>query len=541
MTSDRIPRVTFQPTTYQNMQRGIDQVVGALRPTLGPLPRIVAMEARYGKAPELLDNGGIIVRRILELGDREADVGAMYLRHLLWRVYEKVGDGTATTAVLFEAIYKQGIRYIAAGGNAMQLRHYLEQGMQLILCELSMMAIPTKGRRRLAEVAESICHDPALAQPLGEIFDTIGEFGHLEIREGYDRQVRREFVVGTYWDSQLLSQAMVTNQAKGRADLEEATILISDLELDNADEMMRFLARAKQANLFNLLIIARKLSDLVLALLLKANRESGEFHIIAAKTPGTAILDQSGVMEDLAILTGGRPVVQAAGQTLKGVSGQDLGQARRVWADRNSVGFMGGQGSARQVRRRVKQLQAALAQTSDADARKRLQQRTGKLLGGTGVLYIGAASETEMTFRKEMAQRTATTVRGAVAEGVVPGGGVALLACQAKLRDKLEQSNNLDERMAYQILLTALEAPIRTIVANAGYEPSQVMAKIKRVGTDYGFDARTGRVVNMAKVGIWDGTAVIKAALHGAVSGAALALTTDVIVYHKAPKQSLEP
>ncbi|MCB0153694.1 MAG: hypothetical protein KDF65_02780, partial [Anaerolineae bacterium] len=290
-----IPKVVFQPETHQGMQGGINQLAEAIRPTLGPLSRIVAINSLGGdKAPELLDSGGIIARRIIELPHRTADMGAMYLRHILWQVQEEVGDGVATTAVLFQTIYNEGVHYIAAGGNAMILRHHLESGLGLILEEINRMTVPLTGPNQLVRMAESVCYDPPLAKTLGEIFDLIGEYGRLEIRTDYSPEINREYVEGSYWDSNsLLTQTEYGLPSKVKRELPNASILVSDFDLEAPSEMLVFLDKMHKAGLFNLILITKSLSAGVLALLHQANQEANRFKIIAVKTPGTAFIDQT--------------------------------------------------------------------------------------------------------------------------------------------------------------------------------------------------------------------------------------------------------
>lgn len=537
------PGVIFQPETYQGMQYGINQLANAIRPTLGPLPRLVAIDRLVdNKAPELLDNGGVIARRILELPGRSADMGAMYLRHLLWRVHEAVGDGTATTAVLFQAIYNAGGRYVAAGGNPMMLRRHLEAGRQLILDELNRMTLPLIGQEKLAQMAESVCYDPFLARTLGEIFDHIGADGRLEIRTGRRQEIKREYLEGSYWDSKRFSSQMQPDTlANARVELPDASILIGDIDIEDPQELSAFLGMARKAGLYNLVIMANSLSEVALAMLHQVNQKSGAFKVIAAKTPGTSAPDQAAFLEDIAMLTGGRPLLKVAGDSLSSVTPDDLGAARRVWSDRNHLGLVRGQGDARQIKTHLQQLRRILAKTNEPAQRRKFQLRLGQLLGGSAVLWLGAATETEMETRKALAERTANALRGAMREGVVPGGGVALLMCQPVLQQRLEQATDADERAAYRILHTTLEGPARALVSNAGYAAGAVIGKLARNGPGFGFNVTSGETVNMVEAGIWDSAAVVKAAIEVAVSGAALALTTDVLVHRKTPQQAVEP
>lgn len=541
MTAKRqTQRVVFQPAAYRGIQKGINRIANALRPTLGPLPRTVAVERLpRDKTPELLDDGGVIARRIIELPNRDEDVGAMFIRHVLWRLHEKAGDGTATAAVLFQSVYNQGVRYVVAGGNAMALRHYLEKAMRVVLDELAGMAVHLEGKEKLACIAETICHDPPLAKMLGEIFDIIGEYGQLEIRSGRSRELEREYVEGMYWKGGVLSRQMITDHTSLKTEMENVAILISDLEIEDPRQLMPVIEPVMQAGIRSLLIIAGKLSDSAISLLLTASRDPAKFKTIAVKSPGMTTGDRAASLEDLAILTGGHLLARAAGYTLRGVKIRDLGRARRVWADRTYFGIIGGKGNPRALRKHIVSLRAAFRRADDPDVRKKLQERIGKLMGGSAVLWMGGATELEINARKELAQRAADALRGAITDGVLPGGGVSLLACRPALQEMLDQSTDPDERAAYRILIKALEEPIRTILTNAGHDASEVMAEIRQADAGYGFDVRSGEIVDMAKAGVFDAASVQKAAVHSAVASAALALTIDVLIHRKTPRESL--
>jgi len=542
MAKSQTQRVVFQPATYQGFQRGIHQIVAAVRPTLGPLPRIVALESTVSSStmPEVLDNGGVIARRIIQIADRDADMGAMFLRHLLWHMHEKVGDGTATAAVMFQSIYDQGVRYIVAGGNAMQLRRFMETGMRVILDELSGMATRLEGKQKLAQVAESICYDPPLAKMLGEIFDIIGEYGRLETRSGRGRELEREYVEGMYWSGGVLSRQMIADHAKMRTDMENAAILISDLEIEDPRQLTPVLETTIKAGFQSLMMIVGKLSDSATAFLLSVSKDADKFRGIAVKAPQVTAADRAAALQDLAVLTGGRVLAKAAGFTPGSVKPQDLGQARRAWADRSHFGIVGGKGDPRALREHIATLRAAFEQTDEPGDRRNLRERIGKLMGGSATLWVGGATEMEIEARKELAKRTADALRGAIADGVLPGGGVSLLACRPALLHKLEQSTDPDERAAYRILIRALEAPIRTILTNAGHDASEVMAEIKGARPGHGFDVRSGQVVDVAQAGIFDSAGVQRQVIHSAVGGAALALTVDVLVHHKQPPQAMD-
>jgi chaperonin GroEL len=533
MPNTRTRRVVFQPATYQGLQRGINQMVNAIRPTLGPRPRIVAIDRTLDdKMPEMLDNGGIIARRIIQLAGRNEDVGAMFVRDMLWTLHDQVGDGTATAAVLLQSVFNQGVRYLVSGGNATRLHHHLEQGMHLILNELSRLSTSVSGQDQLAQVAQSICYDPPMAKLMGEIFDIVGEYGRLEIRPGRTRDDEREYVEGMYWDRGLISRQMTANPTQNRVEFEDGTILISNLDIEEPQQLFPALEVALRHKIPSLLIVANKFSEAAIGFLL-ANKQPDKFQVIAVKTPGYGEQEQAWALEDLAVLTGARPFVKSAGDTFDAVQPDDFGHARRVWADHRNFGTIGGKGDPRALRQHIATLRAAYEKTDGLVLRDKLLQRIGKLLGGSATLWVGGATELEIEQRQEVAKRTAAAMRGAISEGVVPGGGVALLDCQPALQARLDQSADVDARAAYRILLESMEAPARTIAANAGFDPSHVMAHIKLAGPGHGFDVISGQVTDMIQTGIFDATSVQKAAVYSAIASAGLALTIDVLVHRQ--------
>jgi chaperonin GroEL len=519
------------------MQRGIDQLADAIRPTLGPLPRLVLTTNPRLDHPESLDSGALIARRIVQIRDRQADVGAMYLRNLLWRLHETAGDGTATAAVLFQAIYAAGLRYLVAGNDPTRLRRHLEAAAQLVLDRLAAHTLQIEGRERIARLAETICSDHALSVELGDIFDVIGPYGRLEVRAGHSQRLEREYVEGRFWDGPLLSPHMASDAIRQRALLEEPAILVSNLEVREPGELIPVLEAAIGAGARSLLLIVRSLAEpATTLLLLPANRE--RLLVVAARTPGvdTTITRES--MHDLALLTGGRPFVQEAGDTFERVGPVDLGRARRAWADAEYFGLVGGQGDPVELRRHVAAMRAAYGLADDARDRRRLLDRLGKLLGGAATLRVGALSPFAIDLRKEQATRTAEALRGALRDGLLPGGGVALLDCIPTLEVHRRAATDPEERAAYQILIQAFEAPARALFHNAGFDPVATLASVRAAGPGYGFDVLRREVVPMAQAGILDSAAVVRAAVDGAIRSAALAFTINTLVHRANPPDS---
>lgn len=542
-------RVDFQPSVHRGMQRGIAQIVAAVRPTLGPQPRIVLYDQTMGsssRTPELLDDGGTIARRIIQIRGRNADIGAMLLRNMLWTLREDVGDGTATAAVIFEAAYRGGLHYLTAGGNAMRLRTFLDRGLREVLTELDGMASRVEGKAALTRLATTISREPEMGELLGEIFDIIGEYGRLEIRKSQGRGYDREYVEGMYWEGGLLSRVQITDIARQRAELENAAVLMTDIEIEDPRDLIPTFTACARAGITDLAIVCRKMSDVTIGMLM-LNREKGKIKLnaIGIKTPGATTTDQRLALMDMAKLTGGRPFVRDAGDTIRNVTLADLGRVRRLWADRSNLGIIGGKGDPRELRRHIARLREAYGKAKDRDDRDRLQARIGKLLGGSATLYVGGITQTEQDYNKTQAQRAAEAMRGAIREGVLPGGGTALLACYPMLRARMAESREPEERAAYRILMEALAAPTRVLLENAGYEPGEILGQLTDADRDqssitgYGFDVVKGEMGHMASAGILDITTVVKAAVRTALATAAMALTTDVVVHRANAPEAL--
>jgi chaperonin GroEL len=522
--------VLFQPAVGRVLQRGAATMVAAVRPTLGPRPRYTAIQRATSGGPEILDQAGIIGRRIIALRDPDENVGAMLVRHLMWRMTDQVGDGAATAALLFQAVYEAGRTYIAAGGNAMVLRHHLDAAAKVVLSQLDGMVRPVEGREALTSLAQAVCFDAPLAEVLGEIFDIIGEYGVLDIRTGRSRDLEREYVEGMYWDGALLSRELATDAARLRGELEDAHVLVSNLEITGAADLAEFLSRCAVSGIKTLFIAARNVSSEAMSILV-VNNNAGSIKVVAARSP-LAGLTARDDLEDMGVLTGAKVFCQDAGDSIRAVRPEDLGRARRAWVDKDYLGVSGGGGDPRALRSHLASLRHAYAASQrDSEARQNLRRRIGKLLGGSATLWIGAATEAEMEPRKALAERTAESLRAALIEGVLPGGGAAFLACREALTRCASAAEAADERAAYRILARALEAPARAIIANAGADLAAAMSGIDGAPPGHGYDVESGRVVDMASAGIVDVAAVSRLALTSAVSAAVMALTTGAIVH----------
>jgi len=535
------PEVIFQPRVANAFQRGMNKIVDAIRPSLGPYPRAVMIN-RIGtsRGPELFDSGGVIARRIIALPNRDEDAGAMYVRGALWNLHERVGDGVATSALIFQTIFNGGLKYIAAGGNAMMLRHHLEAGGELIVRALEGMIEPIEGEQALTGVARTVCHDTELAEALGNLIGILGADGLLDIRAGRGRGIERELVMGAYYPGAIISKQMISDVVKARTTFEDAAILITDLAIQTPQELVPVIRAAVEADIQRLVVMCSSISEQAQALMLQS-RNSGKLQMIAVKVPGLRSDVQMESMTDMSVLTGAKMSVKAAGDLLERVTPEHFGHARRIWANDEYTGLIHPQGDPIAIRKHINTIRAALKNATKTDERQRLQERLGKLLGGSAAIDVGGLTETEMETRKELAKRTVNTLRGAAREGILPGGGSALLACRPALNELLTDKNSLDAKAAHRILTTALEAPFRALMANSGENEGRRLGEVEQAGAGFGFDLVTKKICAMIPAGIVDVAAVQKQAVISAVRAAALALTIDVLIHRDNPPIVTEP
>jgi chaperonin GroEL len=538
----RKPAVVTQPRTFSEVQEGVNLIANAVRPTLGPRPRLVAYERVIRtEAPEILDDGGTIGRRITEVRPRGQDVGAQFMRQALWKMHQESGDGTTTMAVMYQVLLNEGIRYVTRlGCNSMLLREGLEKGLAAILALLDELSTPLAGRAAIAGMAAGMCQvDTELAEVLGEIFDVVGHEGLIVVEKGTRLNLEREYVEGTYWKlSGWMSRLQVADWSEHRTLFEDPAILITDLTISDHRQLVPVLDRSLKAGVKRLIILAKKLSDDAIGLLM-TNAKAKTIETLAVRTPKVAEMDQVAVMRDIAAMCGGRPFYSATSDSLDDFRVEDLGHARRAWATDSLFGLFGGKGDPRTLRQHLASVRAALPNAPDDNEKKKLQERLGQLAGGTAILRVGGAALTAIETRTTLADRAVKSLRNAILGGVVAGGGAALLHAQSVLKTLPVETE--EDAAAYRILARVLEEPMRTIAYNAGYQPDVVIEKAKASPPGYGFEARSGKIVDLREAKIMDAVPVLKLALQVAVSGAATALTTDVIIHHKLPEISIEP
>lgn len=533
-------RLLFQPQTRDALRAGIDTLAGAVMPTLGPLTGPVALaDKNRDGSPELLDDGGAIARRILQLPDKAADVGAMLLREILWRQKERYGDGAATTAALYQTVFAQGHRFINAGGDAMLLRRHLEHGMRLLLDELRAMAKPVESAADIERLAMSICGDADIAAALADIFDVLGAHSPVEVRDG-GRDLQHEFFLGSYWECKVPSNIVFAGRAGDRIELSNSAWLISDFELDDLNALVRLVTQAVEAGFDSLAIVAKSFSEQVIAAQ-GANSRMENFRLVYLELTG--LLDeQAAALDDLALLTGGQALHSMAGHCLDNVEPAALGETELAWLDRNRFGIIAGSGDEATVEREIATLARRYRNSDDDRRREVLSARMGRLRGGSALVYCNGSSESELRYRREIIEGTIAALRSALLEGALPGGGTALLRCLAGLQAAHDSSPDAHERVALKILMRTAQAPCQQLLSNAGHEaPSLVVDEILRSENGTGYDLSAGLVADMWSQGVLDSAAVVLAAVRNGIGGAALALTVDTIVHRVNPPLAIEP
>lgn len=532
------PKVVHQPRTRQALKRGITTLVNAIAPTLGPTPRR-SIARNQGKF-ELLDDGGVIARRIIALPEQDDDVGAMLLRQVLWAVHQHVGDGAATTALLYERIYQEGLRFIAAGADPMRLRDRLMELLPTVSERLLADARPLANEEELKTLAFSVCYDEEMAAVLGEVIGALGRYGQVDIRAGHGRGMEYNYVEGSYWRGGAQSKEMLRGFQRPIAEMQDAAILVSDMDIEEPRDLVPVMSLALRQGVKRLLLIVASISDTGLSVVLD-KRLRDQIQTIVVKLDVYHPGELSVALEDIGLLTGARPLLQKAGESLERVRAGDLGGARWVWADDKHFGFASGKGDPRKLREVVRSLRKAYAAAEDDDDRRRLLERLGRLNGGLATVYVGGIAEEEIRGRKELAERAIRALRLAADDGVLPGGGIALLRCRDTLLAEAEEQDELESRAARLIMAQAVEAPIRQMLANAGHDPSEALAQLAQREATAGFDLMRDEIVDVSAAGILDVARVQVEAFNRAVSSAALALTIDVLVLHREPETMTDP
>jgi chaperonin GroEL len=533
--------VLSQPHAREALKAGIDTLAAAIVPTLGPLTGPVALDDKTrGGSPELLDDGGTIARRILQLEDRDADVGAMLLRETLWEQRQRHGDATATAAVLYQTVFAEGHKFISAGGDAMSLRRHLEAGMKLILRTLEEQARQVTSVEAIEQLALSISGDADVAAALADIFDVLGPHGAVEVQDG-GRDLQHEFFLGSFWQSKVPSNIVFDGIIGERIELKNTAWLISDFELNDLQALVKLVTDVVQAGYASLVIVAKSFSEQIIAAQ-GANSRMEDFQLVYIEPTGL-VDEQEAALKDLALITGGAVLRTITGHSSDAIARDMLGASELAWVGRDRFGIIaGGGGDEAAVKREIAALESLYENSDDERRRQVMRARIGRLRGGSAVVYAGGGSESELRYQTERIERTIAAMRATLLEGTLPGGGTALLRCVEGLRERYDANVDLHERAAGRILIAAAEAPCRMLLANAGHEaPGIVVDAVAAADNGAGYDLRAGQIVDMQEEGVVDSAAALLAAIRNGIGGAALALKVDTIVHRVNPPLAIEP
>jgi chaperonin GroEL len=518
----------FGDEARQSLQDGIDVLANAVRTTLGPRGHNVALERKFGLP--LVVNDGVTVAKEIELGDPFQNLGARLVRQAAEKAEEKTGDGTTTATVLARAIVHEGFRNVAAGADPMALRRGLNRARSVVDDAIMAAAIPVVGTRAIAQVATISANDSTIGQLIGRVMERIGRDGTVTVEESQTLTNEVEYVEGMQTDQGYLSPYFVTNADRMEAAVDQPSILIADRKVTSLGDVVPILEKLVAAGRKDLLLIAESVEGEALATLV-VNRLRGTLNVVAVKAPGFGDRRKA-ILGDLATVTGATVISEEVGKRLDTVELADLGAARRVVVTQDRTTIIGGRGAPDRIQARVAELRAQVeAATSDFD-REKLKERLAKVAGGVAVIRLGASTETELTEKKHRVEDALAATRAALEGGIVPGGGVALLRA-APLIDRLDLDG--DEAVGARCLRSALTEPMRQIAANAGYDGGVVVETVRRLQKErrrpnLGFNALTGRYVDMVKAGIIDPAKVTHAALEAAVSTASMLLTTEAAI-----------
>ena len=521
-------QLAFDADARRKLKAGVDILAEAVKTTLGPKGRNVAIDRKYG-APTV-SHDGVTVAKEIELPDPFENMGAQLLKEAATKTNDVAGDGTTTATVLAQAIVHEGLKNLAAGANPMIIKRGLDKGAAVLVQAIRSAATAVSGRDEIANVATISAADPEIGNLIADVMDKVGKDGVITVEESKGLQYETSYVEGMQFDRGYSSPYFVSNAERMTAELEEPLILITEKKISAINDIVPLLETLVQQGRKNIVILAEEVEGEALATLV-VNKMRGILNPLAVKAPGYGDRRKE-MLKDIAILTGGTVISDELGRKLDSVTLRDLGQARRVTSDKDNTTIIEGRGSNDEIQARMKQIKAQIEDTTSDYDREKLQERLAKLSGGVALIKVGAATETELKERKHRVEDALSATRAAIEEGIVPGGGVALLNAAAAL-DTLELTG--DEATGITILRRALEEPIRAITFNAGHEGSVIIEEIRRRSlaankNTIGFDVVAEEYVDLIEKGIIDPAKVTRSAVENAVSIAGMILTTEALV-----------
>jgi chaperonin GroEL len=525
--------ITFTEEARRALERGMDQLANAVRITLGPKGRNVVLEKKWG-APTIT-NDGVSIAKEIELEDPEEKIGAELVKEVAKKTDDVAGDGTTTATVLAQAMVKEGLRNVAAGANPMALKRGIEEAVDRAVEAIKNQAKEIEEKEEIAHVAGISAGDPEIGEQIAEAMDKVGKDGVITVEESQTFGMELELVEGMRFDKGYIAPHFMTDPERMEAVLEEPYVLLANSKISAVKDLLPVLEKVMQSGKA-LVVIAEDVEGEALATLV-VNKIRGTFKSAAVKAPGFGDRRKA-MLQDMAILTGGQVISEEVGLKLENAQVDMLGRARKIVITKDETTIVEGGGQESEIKGRINQIKAEIEKTDSDYDREKLQERLAKLAGGVAVIKVGAATEVELKEKKHRIEDAVQTTKAAVEEGIVPGGGVALLTAQASL-DKLDLE--ADEATGARLVRRALEEPIKQIAENAGQEGGVVVEKVRSLGNGQGLDASTGDYADMFKSGIVDATKVTRSALQNAASIAALFLTTEAVVAEKPEKPSATP
>jgi len=526
-------QIIFGEEARKSLKRGVDILADAVRPTLGPKGRPVALDKKWG--PPTVINDGVSIAKEIDLPDPFENMGAQLLKEAASKTNDKCGDGTTTSTLLAQAMVTGSFKNIAAGADAMALKRGIEKAVDVLVAELRKKAITVSGKEQIAQVATNSAVDPEVGNLIADVMEKVGKDGVITVEESKGLKFETEYVEGMKFDRGYVSPYFITNPERMETVIEDPYILITDKKISAVADILPALEKILQVSK-NLVIIAEDIDGEALATLV-VNKLRGTINCLAVKAPGFGDRRKA-MLEDMATLTGGKVISEEVGRKLDSVTVADLGRARTVVADKDDTTVVEGKGSEADIQARIKQIKAQIDETTSDFDREKLQERLAKLAGGVAVIKVGAATETELKEKKHRVEDALSATRAAVEEGILPGGGVALLNASAGL-DKYMK--NGDEAIGFKIVKDAIEEPIRWIAFNAGAEGSVIVERIKKGKPGFGYDAAAGDFGDMVKKGVIDPAKVVRTALENAASVAVMITTTEALVTDIPEKEKAMP
>lgn len=516
--------ITYDEASREQLKAGVNKLANAVKVTLGPKGRNVVIDKGYGSP--VITKDGVTVAREIELEDKIENVGASIIKEVASNTNDIAGDGTTTATVLAQAIVNEGMKNVAAGANPLDVKRGIDAGVTAVITYIKeSLSKEISTTEEKAQVASISANDPEIGQIIAEAMEDVGDNGVVTVEEGQSFGVEKEKVEGMQFDKGYISPYMVTNPDNMVAEYKDAMILITDKKISAINDIVPLLDKVHQTGKKELVIIAEDVDGEALATLV-VNKLRGTFNTLAIKAPGFGDRRKE-MLEDIAVLTGGRVISEEVGLKLESVEINDLGQALKIKATKEDTTIIEGKGEKEALDKRIAQIKQYIEQSDSDFDREKLQERLAKLSGGVAMLKVGAATETEMEEKKHRIEDALSATRAAVEEGIVPGGGTALIRALVAL-DDVQLSD--DQAIGLQILRRAMEEPVRQIAHNAGYEASVVVNAVKEAKGSMGFNAKDGKYEDMVAAGIIDPTKVTRSALENAASAASMLLTTEAVI-----------